>query len=117
MRPLDLPLLEQAATMLRGRHDFRAFSATNGDEPGPADTVRHLRRLDVLGRGRKIRIEAEADGFLYKMMRGLVGALVSAGESRIGLEEMKSILDSRTRTPKILTAPPQGLFLKRVLYR
>lgn len=118
MKPLDLQRLIQAAAVLRGRHDFRAFSAANGEEPGEhADTVRHLRRLEVSSRGRNVRIEAEADGFLYKMVRGLVGALVSAGEKKIGVDEMRLILESRSRTAKILTAPPQGLFLRRVLYR
>jgi tRNA pseudouridine38-40 synthase len=118
MKPLDLRQIREAAAVLQGRHDFRAFSAANGGEPGErSDTVRHLRRLEVSVRGRSLRIEAEADGFLYKMMRGLVGALVAAGESKIGLEELRAILDSRIRTPKIHTAPPQGLFLRRVLYR
>lgn len=118
MKPLALPRLIQAAGVLQGKHDFRAFSAANGEEPGEhADTVRDLRRLEVSARGRNIRVEAEADGFLYKMMRGLVGGLVASGESKIGADELRSILESRTRTAKIQTAPPQGLFLRRVIYR
>jgi tRNA pseudouridine38-40 synthase len=118
MKPLDLRRVREAAAALQGRHDFKAFSAANGAEPGEgADTIRQVRRLDVLVRGRSLRIEAEADGFLYKMMRSLVGALVAAGESKISLEELRAILDSGIRTPKIHTAPAQGLFLRRVLYR
>jgi tRNA pseudouridine38-40 synthase len=116
-KPLEIPRLRAAAAVLRGRHDFRGFSAANGEEPGEnADTVRELRRLDVSSRGRNVRIEAEADGFLYKMARGLVGALVAAGEGKLETGELRSILESRNRTARIQTAPAQGLFLRRVLY-
>jgi len=103
---------------LQGRHDFRAFSAINGAEPGERDgTVRVLRRLEVLARGRDVRIVAEADGFLYKMVRSLVGALAAAGEGKLTPGEIKAHLASGVRTARIQTAPPQGLFLRRVLYR
>ena len=79
-RPLDLEAMAAAAAHLRGRHDFKAFSAENG---ATGDTVRHLRRLEIRRRGRRLRITAEADGFLYKMVRSLVGALVAVGEGRL----------------------------------
>jgi tRNA pseudouridine38-40 synthase len=113
-RPLDLEAMREAAALLAGRHDFRAFSARG--RPGEEDTVRDLRRLQVVRRGRSVRITAEADGFLYKMVRTLAGTLVSVGEGRLTPEEVGRILRSRERTPSILTAPPQGLFLDRVLY-
>ena len=104
--------------MLQGRHDFRAFAAFNGSEPGDKDgTVRNLRRLEVVARGRSMRIMAEADGFLYKMVRTLVGALVAAGEGKLGPAEVKVCLASGVRTARIQTAPPHGLFLRRVSYR
>jgi tRNA pseudouridine38-40 synthase len=116
--PLDLAAMRKAASVLRGRHDFRAFSAINGAEPGDkAGTVRNLRRLEVLARGRNVRIVAEADGFLYKMVRSLVGAIVAAGEGKLAPGEIRAHLSSGVRTPRIQTAPPQGLFLRRVLYR
>ena len=68
-------------------------------------------------RGRRVRITAEADGFLYKMVRSLVGTLVAVGEGRISPEGVRGILLSRRRTPLVQTAPPQGLFLQRVIYR
>jgi tRNA pseudouridine38-40 synthase len=76
-RPIDVSRMKAAAAVLRGRHDFRAFTALNG--PARDDTVRDLRRLEVSRRGRRIRIVAEADGFLYKMVRSLVGVLVAGG--------------------------------------
>ena len=118
LKALDVPALTAAACSLEGSHDFRAFSALNGAEPEEAaDTVRDLRRLEVSLSGRHLRITAEADGFLYKMVRRLVGALVGAGEGKLTTGEIKAFLVSGERTARIQTAPPQGLFLKKVLYR
>jgi tRNA pseudouridine38-40 synthase len=118
LKPLDLAAMAAAAAVLVGRHDFKAFSAVNGAEPGEAaDTVRHLRRLDLRVRGRSVRITAEGEGFLYRMVRSLVGALVSCGEGKFSPADIKVILESRKRTERVQTAPPQGLFLTRVTYR
>lgn len=116
--PLDLGRMRAAAALLEGRHDFRAFSAANGAEDGDAaDTVRTLRRLAVLGNGRRVRIVAEADGFLYKMVRRLVGAVVAVGGGKMEPGTLCAFLASRERSALIQTAPPQGLFLTKVLYR
>jgi tRNA pseudouridine38-40 synthase len=118
LKPLDLGAVRASAAALRGRHDFKAFSALNRAEAGDgADTVRDLRRLDVQVRGRGVRLTAEADGFLYKMVRRLAGALVAAGEGKLTPGEIRDFLSSGTRTARIQTAPSQGLFLRRVLYR
>ncbi len=118
LKPLDIAAMRAAAAALRGRHDFKAFSALNGAEPGDgAGTIRDLRRLEVIARGRNIRVVAEADGFLYKMVRRLVGALVAAAEGKMSSGEIAGLLSSGSRTARIETAPSQGLFLRRVLYR
>jgi len=114
LRPLNLKAMQAAAVVLRGRHDFRAFSAFNGQER--EDTVREL-RLEITRRGHRVRIRVEASGFLYKMVRSLVGALVAVGEGRMTVEQVKEILVSKNRTPVVKTAPPQGLFLVKVYYR
>jgi tRNA pseudouridine38-40 synthase len=113
-RPLDLAAMEAAAARLRGRHDFRAFSAGHGDRQ--EDTVRNLRRFDLVRRGRRVRLTAEADGFLYKMVRSLVGAVVAVGEGRLTTAQIGEMLAARARAPRVETAPPQGLFLQRVFY-
>jgi tRNA pseudouridine38-40 synthase len=118
LKPLDLGVAREAAAVLEGRHDFKAFSALNGTERAvPEDTVRELRRFEVTARGRTVRIVAEADGFLYKMVRSLVGATVAAAEGKLTTGEIGSLLRSGVRTERIPTAPPQGLFLERVRYR
>jgi tRNA pseudouridine38-40 synthase len=113
-RPLDLAAMRAAAAVLLGRHDFRAFTALNG--PEREDTVRDLRRLDVVRRGRRVTITAEANGFLYKMVRSLAGVLVAVGEGRLTPADVRDLLAARVRTARVETAPPQGLFLEKVFY-
>ena len=111
---LNVEAMRAAARRLTGRHDFRAFSAFN--RVAAENTVRHLRRLEVTGRGARLRITAEADGYLYKMVRSLVGALVAVGRGKLTPGEVEAILRSAHRTHAIQTAPAQGLLLVRVIY-
>lgn len=113
-RKLDTDAMTAAAAALIGRRDFVAYSAANRN---PTETtVRELRRLDVIRRGPRVRIVAEADGFLYRMVRSLAGGLVRVGEGRLAGERMNQLLDERRRTHEIPTAPAHGLFLERVFY-
>ena len=117
-KPMDLMAMRASARVLEGVHDFKAFSASNGTEPGEREgTTRNLRRLEIRASGRNLKVVAEADGFLYKMVRSLVGSLVAAGEGKLTPAEIGRILRSRVRTAQVQTAPPQGLFLRRVRYR
>lgn len=113
-RPLDLRAMRAAAAQLVGRHDFLAFSAT----PGYArrHTVRHLRRCEVKRSGPLITVILEADGFLYKMCRGIVGTLVQVGLGRFQADQVLPMLESRDRCLAGMTAPAQGLVLWKVFY-
>lgn len=113
-RPLDLRAMRAAAAQLVGRHDFLAFSAT----PGYArrHTVRHLRRCEVKRSGPLITVILEADGFLYKMCRGIVGTLVQVGLGRFRADQVLPMLESRDRCLAGMTAPAQGLVLWKVFY-
>ena len=113
-RELDWPAMKAAAKLLRGKHDFWAFSGEN--DRTYATTVRDLRRLEIGRKGRKVTFTYEADGFLYKMVRSLTGALVNVGLGKLSLEEIPILLQTRKRIPAVLTAPPQGLFLVKVIY-
>lgn len=113
-KPLDFKAMTAAAAVLKGKHDFRAFTALNGTER--EDTVRDLRRLEVRRRGRQLKITAEADGFLYKMVRTLAGVLVAVGEGKLTPAQVKEVLISQRRVAAVQTAPPQGLFLVKVFY-
>ncbi len=113
-RRLDLDAMTAAAAVLRGRHDFSSFAADNGAEL--ESPVRHLTRLDIDTRGRRVRLAFEADGFLYKMVRSLTGALVAVGEGRLDVTAIASLLAAKQRTAAVETCPPQGLFLEKVFY-
>jgi tRNA pseudouridine38-40 synthase len=63
-----------------------------------------------------LTIAVVADGFLYKMVRSIVGALVKVGESRLTVDELRAVIDGKKRTALVETAPAHGLFLWRVGY-
>ena len=113
-RELDWPAVLAAAKVLRGKHDFWAFSGEN--DRTYETTVRDLRRLEVVRRGRKVTFTFEADGFLYKMVRSLTGALVSVGVGKLTAAELAGLIQTRRRVPAVVTAPPQGLFMVKVIY-
>ena len=113
-RPLDVKAMREAARRLLGRRDFAPFSANPNREI--EGTVRDLRRLDVLRRGPLITIVAQADGFLYRMVRSLAGFLIRVGRGELPPESADEILAHGVRTARVPTAPPEGLFLWRVFY-
>jgi tRNA pseudouridine38-40 synthase len=106
--------MREAAAALVGQHDFAAFTA-NPNRPVES-TVRNLRKLSVSRRGSEITVSAVANGFLYKMVRSLVGFLLRVGEGAEPPSEAAAILESCVRTARVPTAPPQGLFLWNVHY-
>ena len=110
----DVGKMLEAAKLLLGRHDFTALSANRGkpDE----DTFKTLTRLDVKKRGRNISITVEGDGFLYKMVRLIVGALVSVGLGKLSTCDLLEALESRKRGTLFQAAPAKGLFLDKVFY-
>lgn len=113
-RDLDWPAVRAAAQRLKGKHDFWAFSGEN--DRTYETTVRTLRRVDIARRGKRVTFTFEADGFLYKMVRSLTGALVNVGLGKLTVAEIEELLQNRRRIPTVVTAPPQGLFLVRVIY-
>ncbi len=113
-RQLNVAAMAEAAKRLAGQHDFLAFSANPNREVG--GTIRDLRELSVRQSGRHIVITARADGFLYRMVRSLAGFLIRVGAGELAPDEADRILASRTRTARVPTAPPHGLFLWSVRY-
>jgi tRNA pseudouridine38-40 synthase len=113
-RSLDVAAMRRAARVLVGQHDFAAFSANPQREQ--ESTVRTLKRLSVTRRGNVVSITATADGFLYKMVRSLAGALLKVGAGKLTVEDIRRILASKQRTALVETAPPQGLCLVKVRY-
>lgn len=113
-RRLDLGAMRLAAAALLGSHDFRAFSASPGYHR--RSTVRSLTRCDVRRSGHLVTLIFEADGFLYRMCRGLAGTLAQIGLGHWPAEEAARMLASRDRRKAGMTAPANGLALWRVRY-
>lgn len=113
-RPLDLEAMQAAASQLIGTHDFASFASN----PGYArtSTVRTITRADIQARGPRLQLTFRGDGFLYRMVRNLTGALVKVGHHRIGVEQFANILRACRRTAAPNTAPACGLYLVRVFY-
>ncbi len=113
---LDPRRMREAARLLVGRHDFRSFRSNPGNEAGRSGTVRTVRRIDVRRRGDRVLVEVEGDGFLYNMVRALVGTLVQAGRGAWEAERVAAALRARDRRAAGPTAPARGLTLVSVSY-
>jgi len=112
--PLDVDAMRKAAGRLVGEHDFSAFASAGGQQESG---VRTLRRLALVEQpGGVLELDAEADGFLYRMVRNLAGFLVDVGLGRRRAEEAADVLAAGDRRCAGGTAPPQGLCLVRVDY-
>ncbi len=114
MLPNALSLMREAGNYLLGEHDFAAFMA----EGSPVHTsVRHLYDCRVENEGDMWRFYVSADGFLYNMVRIIVGTLVDVGQGRLLPCDIPGILDFLDRTKAGMTAPADGLYLNRVFYQ
>lgn len=113
---LDLNLLDAALKRLVGKHDFAAFAASRGNGLRYESTVRHLTEAEVSQDGDFVRLSFRADGFMYKMVRSLTGAVVNVGLGRMELAEIGRLLVSAERMPLVQAAPAKGLFLEKVFY-
>jgi tRNA pseudouridine38-40 synthase len=111
---LDLDAMRHAAKALSGTQDFASFTANPNRLV--ESTIRRVDAIDVRRRGAEVIVVARGEGFLYKMVRSLVGFLVRVGEGKIPREDAQRILLARRRTAHVETAPPQGLFLWNVRY-
>ena len=115
-RVLDPRRMRQAARLLLGTHDFSAFGATHGQSMELENPVKELRRLDIAVRDDRFTITTEASGYLYKMVRRLVGGLLRVGEGKLPPERLAAYRDERVITAEIPTAPARGLFMEKVFY-
>ena len=115
-RKLDLPAMKDAARRFLGTHDFASFSANrgNGDEE---PTVRTVWRSEWRQRGEELHFITEGGGYLYKMVRSMVGAMMDVGLGRIAPGEISMILKESKRTARVVSAPARGLRMEKVFYR
>lgn len=113
--PLDLELLRAAIRLFEGRHDFAAFAANRGTPP--ETTVRTIRQVRQSSRGALTTLRFTGDGFLYRMVRLMVGAAVRCAQGRAALDSIaQRLTDGPAARKNTFCAPAEGLFLMRVLY-
>ena len=105
--------MNEAATAWIGTHDFGAYMAA---ESKVIDTVRTIYEAEVTRHGDVIEFRVCANGFLYNMVRILMGTLVAVAEEKISPAEIESITASKNRKNAGITVPACGLFLNRVVY-
>jgi tRNA pseudouridine38-40 synthase len=110
---LDPAAMARAAQALIGKHDFHSFES---EWPNRATSVRTITHLSVERVGEQIWIDAEADGFLYNMVRAIAGTLINVGRGFWPEAKVAEILAAEDRNVAGPTAPACGLFLMRVTY-
>jgi len=113
-RPLNVAAMRKAAGLLKGRRDFSALSA-NPMRPVESP-VRTVSKLTLTKQDNLLTVSVRANGFLYKMVRSIVGALVKVGEGRLTAAQLRQLVNAKKRTALVETAPAHGLFLWRVSY-
>lgn len=111
--PIDADYLNREAQAFVGTHDFAAFCSANS---GVEDTVRTIKSISVKRDGDMVYFTVEADGFLYNMVRIIVGTLLFISEGKIKKGGLSDIIAEKNRKKAGKTAPPQGLYLNRVNY-
>jgi tRNA pseudouridine38-40 synthase len=114
--PLDVAAMQREAEAFVGRHDFASFAANRG-KPGE-DTIRTIDSIRLARAGKCVALEFSGDGFLYKMVRLMVGALIRRGRGQTPHGEIERRLQTPAATLPTarLVAPAGGLFLVRVRY-
>ena len=108
-----LERMKNAAKHFIGKHDFSTFMAEGSDI---TDTVRNVTALSVERNGDLIEIKISADGFLYNMVRIIVGTLTEVAFGRFSPDDIPGIIDSHDRSKAGMTAPADGLYLNHVSY-
>ena len=110
---LNYNLMKEAAKYFLGKHDFKAFK-TNGSSV--KTSVRTINGLELELKGDVIKIFVSADGFLYNMVRIIVGTLIEVGKGKIKPEDIESIIKNGDRSKAGPCVPPNGLVLEKVFY-
>lgn len=108
----DIGRMQDTAALLLGTHDFKGFSTGRTKKT----TVRHLSSIDIRREGANVTLTFTGNGFLYNMVRILVGTLIEAGLGQRAPESVLSVLETGDRSGAGFTAPAQGLCLMEVRY-
>ncbi len=110
---LDIKKMKRSSKCLIGKHNFKSFQATDNVE---RHSIRTIKRLDIIKKDSVIEILVEGDGFLYNMVRNIVGTLIEVGRGYLRPEDVKAILYKKDRFFAGPTAPSKGLTLVKIYY-
>ncbi len=110
---LNLELMQEGAKYFLGKHDFKSFCA---NQKMKKSTIREIYDISFVISEDKIEITFEGNGFLYQMVRIMVGTLIEIGEGKKNVSDIEEILNARSREQAGFTAPAKGLCLKEVFY-
>jgi tRNA pseudouridine38-40 synthase len=105
--------MKEAASRFIGTYDFSAYMASNSSV---VTTVRTVFDASIYRDGDVVYFRVSADGFLYNMVRIFVGTLIAVAEGKISPDDIEDITLSKDRSRAGVTAPPQGLYLNKVVY-
>ncbi len=110
---LDVDVMEKAAAQFVGTHDFAAVRSVGTETK---TTVRTIYWCDIGRSGPVITMRVCANGFLYNMVRAIMGTIIYCAEGKLHYNEIPRLLEARDRRLTGPTAPPQGLYLSRIWY-
>ncbi len=113
---LDLALLKEAASFFIGKHDFTSFANNHLSGAALTKPIKTITKLNIDFIDDKIRFEFEADGFLYKMIRNIVGTLLEVAVHKRHLKSIQDIFLAKDRKKAGPAVPAKGLFLVKVHY-
>tara|TARA_Y100000816_G_scaffold190785_1_gene138999 strand:- start:9 stop:749 length:741 start_codon:yes stop_codon:yes gene_type:complete len=113
MNELDLRIMKKAAKKLVGTNDFSTFRASSCRAKSPIKTMKSVK---IKSKNDKIEIEFQSQSFLQKQVRSMVGCLKYVGEKKWTLKKFISVMNSKKRILCAPPAPPEGLYLARVIY-
>ena len=113
IKALDFRLMKKGAKKLIGTRDFSTFRASSCRAKSPIKTMKLIK---VKSKKDKIEIEFRSQSFLQQQVRSMVGCLKYLGEKRWSLKKFEKIISSKKRTLCAPPAPPEGLYLKRIIY-
>lgn len=111
--PLNVEKMAVAASYIEGEHDFRSFCSSRSQVE---NTIRTIYKIDILKEGDRIKIKISGNGFLYNMVRIIVGTLIKVGLSVYPPEYVKEILEKKDRMVAGPKAPAKGLTLIGIQY-
>lgn len=113
---IDLNLLQAAADLFIGTHDFASLANEAHSGCAAYDSIRTIQAINLTLQEEGICLEFKADGFLYKMVRNIVGTLLEVAAHKRSIETIPPLFDTRDRRKAGMAAPPHGLFLMQVDY-